>query len=319
MSVSATYLERCAADTGFQPAVLEKVIRLGMLANEIGRHPLLGKALLLKGGTPLNLGFGSPTRLSVDLDFNYVGAVDRQEMLAERPRIEGALEELAGRLGYRVQRSADAHAGRAYYLSYQRATGGSDRIEVDLNFLFRTPIGTPQLLELWQPGELDRPRVRAVSPEELYIGKLLAMLDRSAPRDAWDVGRLPDIGAETLYSPLFRSQFIAVSMILDHPVDSYDRARLAGRITDRAVTENLWPMLANDMRPQASKLVDDAWSVVGPYTELNQAEETFLRCVERGDFRGGLLELDAASVAPLGEHPAIQWKLRNVRNQADKG
>jgi len=63
MGVSFEYLQRYAAETGFQPGILEKVVRLGELAGDIARHPRLGEALALKGGTPLNLAFG-PTRPS---------------------------------------------------------------------------------------------------------------------------------------------------------------------------------------------------------------------------------------------------------------
>ena len=44
MSVSPDFLERCAEETGFLPATLEKVIRLGELAGDIGRHPFLALA-----------------------------------------------------------------------------------------------------------------------------------------------------------------------------------------------------------------------------------------------------------------------------------
>jgi len=71
MNLSAEHLDGLAVKTGFRPETLEKVIRLGELAADIGRHPLLSRVLALKGGTALNLLFGSPVRLSVDLDFNY--------------------------------------------------------------------------------------------------------------------------------------------------------------------------------------------------------------------------------------------------------
>ena len=112
MSPSLEYLERCAAESRYRVGALEKVARLGELAADIARHPFLGPALVLKGGTALNLCFGAPTRLSVDLGFNYVGQPGRERMLAERPRVEAAVEELARRRSYTVQRSADAFAGR---------------------------------------------------------------------------------------------------------------------------------------------------------------------------------------------------------------
>src|SRR5437867_1920722 len=118
MSVSLTYLQRCATDTGFQISALEKVVRLGEFAADVARHPFLGEILALKGGTALNLCFGSPARLSVDLDFNYIGRADREGMLEDRPKVEAAVKELARRHGYGVQQSADAFAGRKIYLSY---------------------------------------------------------------------------------------------------------------------------------------------------------------------------------------------------------
>jgi hypothetical protein len=93
MNISLEYLERCAADSGFQIGPLEKVARLGELASHIARHPVLGKSLALKGGTALNLCFSPPKRLSVDLDFNYIGHIEREKMLEDRPRIEMAVLE----------------------------------------------------------------------------------------------------------------------------------------------------------------------------------------------------------------------------------
>jgi predicted nucleotidyltransferase component of viral defense system len=72
MSPSLEYLERCAAETGFQVIAIEKVVRLGELAGDVAGHPVLGEALALKGGSALNLCFGPPQRLSVDLDYNYI-------------------------------------------------------------------------------------------------------------------------------------------------------------------------------------------------------------------------------------------------------
>src|SRR5579863_9030870 len=169
MSVSLQFLERASAETGFQQVALEKVVRLGELAAEIGRHPFLGDVLALKGGTALNLAFGPPSRMSVDLDFNYVGQIDRGKMLADRPRVETVVADLARRTGYILQRSADAHAGRKMFLTYQSALGPKDRIEIDLNFLFRQPLGDTHRRSLWQPGDLDRPMVTVVSQDELLI------------------------------------------------------------------------------------------------------------------------------------------------------
>ena len=53
MSVSLEYLRRCANETGYRIEPLEKVVRLGEMAADIKRHPLLGAVLALKGGTAI--------------------------------------------------------------------------------------------------------------------------------------------------------------------------------------------------------------------------------------------------------------------------
>ena len=51
------------------------------MAADVARHPFLGSVHALKGGTALNLCFEAPRRLSVDLDFDYIGHVEREKML----------------------------------------------------------------------------------------------------------------------------------------------------------------------------------------------------------------------------------------------
>ena len=315
MSVSLQYLERCAGETGYQVATLEKVTRLGEIAAEIAKHPLLGTALALKGGTALNLCMDEgPTRMSVDLDYNYIAHVDREQMLADRPKVESVVEEIVRRLGYHVQRSKDEFAGRKIFATYQSALGSNERVEVDLNFLFRVPLEGVINTEMWQPGELDRPRIQMVSTLELCIGKFLALLDRAAPRDAWDVVRLPSIVGDMLESERFRHLFIAMSVILDHPVSTYTQARMRKRLTAQVIESQLIPMLAAAEPPDAAELVDQAWSIVAPLIKLSPAETDYVDAVGKGELKPEILFPDDAGLAKLIEaHPAVRWKVENVR------
>lgn len=314
MNPSLEFLERSSAETGFQAAMLEKVVLLGSVAADVARHPLLGAVLALKGGTALNLCFGPPGRLSVDLDYNYIGHVERDRMLEDRPRVEKAVLDLARRRGHRVQQSADAFAGRKLYLRYRSVLGQDDRVEVDLNFLFRVPLAGTETRSLWQPGGLDHAQVRVVGLAELLIGKLLALVERGAPRDAWDVACLSGPAAETLTQPLFRARFIALSATLEHPLATYRRDRLAEHLTDGAVTTELAPTLATGVPPRPDDLVERAWAKVGPLLSLKGHEEAYLTAIDRGELRPELLfPDDAEEAARLAGHPAILWKLKNVR------
>lgn len=320
MSPSLEYLERCAADTGFQVASLEKVARLGEFAADVTRHPFLGGSLALKGGTALNLCFGAPRRLSVDLDFNYVAQAEREKMLEDRDRVETTVSEIAQRHGYRIQSSADAFAGRKLFLRYRSALGHDDRIEVDLNYLFRVSIGETQRLSLWQPGDLDRPEVRVVSVTELVVGKLLAFIDRAAARDAWDAAYLPLPALEATRARSFRRWFVALSAVLPHPLPSYKRARIEGLITDRAVAEHLAPLLVRGVPPSARDLVERSWAAVAPLVALEADEAGYVAAIHRGELQPQLLfPDDPEEAARIAAHPAILWKLQKVRAYQNRG
>lgn len=61
------------------------------LLNLMAAHPFLGPRVALKGGTALNLFVFELPRLSVDVDVNYIGAADRETMMAERTKLDAAL------------------------------------------------------------------------------------------------------------------------------------------------------------------------------------------------------------------------------------
>lgn len=122
---SVQTLQRIADETGHQAGTLEKVVRLLDILQEIARDPVLRERLALKGGTALNVFHLGLDRLSVDIDLNYVGALDRAVMEAERPEVEAALSRLLVSQGYDIRRQPDEHAGGKWLLRYASALGGN--------------------------------------------------------------------------------------------------------------------------------------------------------------------------------------------------
>jgi len=317
MNLSRAHIVSLATTSGFRPETLEKVVRLGELLGDISRHPLLARVLVLKGGTALNLCFeAAPARLSVDLDFNYVGHLDRNQMLADRPEVERAVTLLGSAQGYQVQQSADEHAGRKLFFLYTATSGTRDRVEIDLNFLFRLPLSDPAMRSLWQPGDVERPRTMVASLEELATGKLCALLARAMPRDLFDAARLPTLAGSAWDSGKIRKLFIAIAGILDHPLHKYGRKRLE-RVTDAMIIEQLLPMLTQSDTPNAADLQTKAWATVGPLLVLDDAEVEYTNRLQRGELRPELLfPGDSQLAARIKNHPALVWKAENARKHA---
>lgn len=83
---------------------------------------------------------------------------------------------------------------------------------------------------------------------------------------------------------------------------------------DRAIAEQLVPMLAAALSPRSADLLERAWAKVVPLLSVEGPEEAYLAAIHQGELRTELLfPNDAAEAARIAEHPAILWKLANVR------
>ena len=95
--ITSRYVKKTAIASGFRPDMVEKILRLRDILARLDRHPVTSDAWLLKGGTALNLLHLEVPRLSVDIDLNYIGAQDVDEMREARPEFERALESVCER------------------------------------------------------------------------------------------------------------------------------------------------------------------------------------------------------------------------------
>lgn len=316
-------LQREAAATGFLAETLEKALRLLSLLDTLRSHPYLRPRIALKGGTALNLFIFDAPRLSIAVDLNYVGALDREVMLAERPKIEQAVQAVCGREGLLVRRVPGDHAGGKWRLTYPTASGQSGNLELDINFLLRAPLWPATVVDSRALGAYQAKEVPMLDPHELAAGKLAALLSRRASRDLFDARELlqrRDLDATKLrlgfvaYGAANRKDWRAVS-IDDVKVDVAE------------LRSQLLPMLRAAALPAprevvtwAERLVSECRDLISVVLPLTAAEREFIeRLNGRGEIALELVTGDAAMQTTLRTHPALRWKALNVRKRLGLG
>ena len=317
MNLTPQDLASVVATTGFAAEPLEKVLRLMSLLGALTSHPYLKPRIALKGGTALNLFHFEVPRLSVDIDLNYIGAVDRDTMLAERPKVEQAMQAVCSREGLTVKRVPTDHAGGKWRLTYLGARGGQGNLELDVNFMLRTPLWPCPMRDCHPVGSFRSATIRILDLHELTAGKLAALLARSASRDVFDAHALlanPDLDPAKLrlgfvvYGGINRRDWRTVS-----PADVV--------LDPNEVQTALVPMLRADRAPARHEI--PAWtkklemecrerlSLVLP---LSEHELEFLRRLnDEGEIAPELLTADSGIQATLHTHPGLKWKAQNVR------
>ncbi|MGH7333373.1 MAG: nucleotidyl transferase AbiEii/AbiGii toxin family protein [Candidatus Rokuibacteriota bacterium] len=219
-------------------------------------------------------------RLSVDLDLNYVGAVDREEMLREKPDVERALRLLGEGDHYQLQWGRDEHAGRKIYLRYRNGLGSDDHIELDVNFLHRIPLVPAVERDGWTPDP-DLPcRAVLAGTEEILAGKILALLDRGAPRDLHDVASMAG-GRFPYDADLFRPLFVALSGVLDRAVIAYAVPHRP-TLSQAELDEQLIPVLRGGERPNQAALTASITPLVSSLVTLSDPEREYIERIPVG-------------------------------------
>jgi predicted nucleotidyltransferase component of viral defense system len=314
---SSAEVMHAAEATGFKADMTEKVLHLLNLLNALNSHPFLKGKWVLKGGTALNMFLLNIPRLSVDIDLNYIGAVDREEMLAERPKIDQAAQAVFSREGFNTKRVPNDHAGGKWRLSYQSFTGQSGNLEVDMNFMFRQPLWDLQSVASRRLGDFQSKGVPVLDIHELAAGKLAALFARRQARDLFDCHQLLTLNdlkqdrlriAFVCYGGMNRKDWRTVS-IDDVEFDTTELTR--SLIPTLHVRETKDQASAAEYGARLTRECREALSAVLPFTE---SERRFLdMLLDQGEIDPSLLTTDPSLQRRIQCQPLLEWKALNVR------
>lgn len=313
---SVQTLQKLAGETALQAGTLEKVIRLLDLLAEIADDPALKDRVALKGGTALNVFYLKLDRLSVDIDLNYVGALDRDAMLAERPEVEAALARILEAQGYALRRQPEAHGGGKWIARYASALGGGASLEVDLNFMMREPLFGVARRASVALGERAPSEALVVDIHEVVAGKLVALIDRNAARDLFDARRIlemPDLDGR-----LIRAGVLAYGASRAADWRTASVADIGGDLRD--LREKLTICLprgtfrdAGGMRAWIEETVSLCRARLAGLFEWSAGEARFLDAlIDRGEIDPSGLDAPPEVLARIARMPMLAWKAQNV-------
>lgn len=316
MKISPETLIKQAEATGFRQDMLEKVGLLLQLLDAIRSHPFLKNKLVLKGGTALNIFIFDVPRLSIDIDLNYVGAVDREAMVAERPKIEEALQAVFSREGYTVRRVPAEHAGGKWQLRYPSAGGQGGNLEVDVNFMFRVPLWPVQTIDSRPVGIWQAAGIAVVDMHELAAGKLTALLSRHQARDLFDCSNLFHLKgfdqkrlrlAFVVYGAMSRKDWRTIT-----PGDvDFDIADLDQKLIPTLRASGIERIQKDHF---GKSLVADCRNFLSGLLPFADNEMEFLdQVLDKGKIVPDLLTDDADLQDRIRRHPLLEWKAVNVR------
>jgi hypothetical protein len=238
-------------------------------------------------------------------------------MLAERPKIEQAVQAVFAREGFRVRRMPEEHAGGKWALRYESALGHGGNLEVDINFMFRVPLWPVMTYDSRPFGNWQAREIPVLDHHELAAGKLAALLARRQARDLFDslqILRMDNLDPHRLrlgfvvYGAMNRKDWRIVSTE-DVNLDPVELARQLIPTLRVNVAEG-----NSDPAKYGVHLVKECQrglSAVLPFTESERAFLDLL--LDQGVVDPSILTADASLQRCITAQPLLQWKALNVR------
>ncbi len=289
--------------------LVEKVLRLTELLNEINKDRLLGKVLALKGGTPLNLLLLDLPRLSVNIDLNYTGSIDKETMLKEQSEINDSIVSIAKFLGYKLS-PEKTYSSWTYTLRYIpfNSANYDETLQIDINYILRVPVYKTHKSK---PKNILRNSkigsVHLLSNEEIIAAKLSAFVTRLSPRDIFDAFQIA-INPDFYDFEKLKKGFIFYRCLQDEGFVFDINERIETINLKRLQTE-ISQFIGSSIPINYSKLKSLLKSFFDKLLVLDKNETQFIELFSKKEYRPELLFNER--INDLRKHPRVEWMFKN--------
>ena len=316
MSFDRISLGRQAKELGFVRDTFEKVCRLIDILKFFESDSLLSDALALKGGTAINLTIFQMPRLSVDIDLDYCKNVDKTTMLQERQNIAEHIQKYMSASGYNLsKKSKQYHALDSFVFEYTNAGGMKDNLKIEVNYMLRChilPLSRQTVSLPWNIGNFN---VLSVHPVELFSAKAVALFNRAAARDLYDMYNLQKYKIFTKADErLFKKCILFYFAIASESIPQNFEFSKIEAMTARKIKTDLLPVLNKSEQfdlPLAQTLVKEYLE----YILLPEDDFQFWNAFRSGDYNPSLLFEDDEICLRIKDHPMALWKCNNNTTQ----
>lgn len=307
-------MNKIAEETKFPRDTLEKVLRLGDILQFMNRTSPMKDHLALKGGTAIHLTVFPLLRLSVDIDLDFHASVTKDEMVKIRNQITDLLKRYMSSQEYQLSdNSKYSHTLDSFVFKYRNLSGNPDNITIEINYSNRAHLFDLNYADI-KTEVLSGFRILTVSKMDLFGSKISALIDRTTPRDVYDVYQM--IIANIFHleenSLLKKSVLFYLSLSIDNLnlTESLDNTnKKINEMSYREIKRTLVPVLKRgetfDIH-SASKVIKE---FLIQLLVLTADETTFIEQFNIGIYLPLLLFSEEEIINRIKSHPMALWKV----------
>lgn len=192
--ISLQELKRYANKSGLDLAYVERDHALGWFLVGLYKNKLLKKILVFKGGTALHKIYFPEARFSVDLDFTLKKPIEEAVLkknlssVCDQSHSDSGIEFSLIRLKKtRDIKGEEAFDGRVSFIGPRRQRTVPQRIKLDFTLFEKIILPPKKMLIIHDYSDNCKGEVFSYQLEEILAEKLRTLLQRTQPRDFYDV------------------------------------------------------------------------------------------------------------------------------------
>ena len=303
-------LGRQAKELGFVRDTFEKVCRLADVLAFMEQDAVTKDCLALKGGTAINLTIFNLPRLSVDIDMDFSENLPLDAMQEKRAIITTRIEKYMTANGYLLsQKSKYYHALDSFVYEYQNAGGVRDNLKIEVNYMLRCHVLEVRRRKVDLPW-LDRElTVLSVDPMEIFASKIVALIDRAAPRDLYDLHNMLRFGLfDESEQELLRRCVVFYAAIGTEETPTAFSFDAIMAIQQNKIKTDLLPVLRNSTFFDVKAAQDECIGYLEKLLVLTERETEFLQAFRGKQYSPKLLFDEETIVDRVSDHPMARWK-----------
>lgn len=306
-------LGRQAKELGFVRDTFEKVCRLADVLRFMEQDEVLSECLALKGGTAINLTIFDLPRLSVDIDLDFSENLPREEMLVKREIISGRIKKYMDGNGYTLSpKSKNYHALESSVFEYQNAAGMKDNLKIEINYMLRCHVLPTVRRKVNLPWLNEELTVLSVAPIEIFASKIVALINRTAPRDLFDLYNMICLGfVGESEQEMLRKCVMFYSAIGSETVPTGFSFDSISKIPQNRIKTDLLPVLRNSAFFEVKPAQEECKHYLEKLLQPTEKEIAFWIAFGEKQYCPELLFSDLSVLGRIEKHPMAIWKCSN--------
>ena len=165
----------------------------------------------------------------------------------------------------------------------------------------------------WLEQELT---VLSVDPMEIYGSKIVALFNRAAPRDLYDIHTMMENGLfDESQEPMLKKCVVFYSAIGSDVVPDRFHFEKITSVSRQRVKTDLIPVLCRGTWFDAQQAHEQVIAYLEKLLTLDERELSFLISFGQQEYRPELLFQDTGILSRIGQHPMALWKCSDRHNK----